>query len=581
MKEMKKKVKKIVTVILGILAMGTVNLSGCKRGGGDNSKDGVKKPGIVADVMSGMYGAKGDGVTSDREIIQLAIDEVSKAGGGKVVLTAGHTFLSGNIVLRSNVELHFGDGATLLQNSDPGDYIEVIGFDYTGVGYGSKNGYIKAGEPYTPIMGIRLLPYDGVIWPKAIGTWRETWYWNYPLIYAGAGTENVKITGNGTIQSMKYIWNDNSNYIYINMFGFYKTKNILLSDIKILYEGAHCTNFLMCNNAVIRNVTMITPVAVAADMSKVASICDGLKLNNCQDFLVEGCTIASGDDTFLVMNTYGDTRLDRWASSEEIQPTKNIEIANNLLPTYFKGLGFCPFGLGYPDLSQAEISNIYIHGNRFGCVGLWPDYKSWMIAPHLPNYGDYAPMKNIRWENNIYDFVSDEYNIPADYVGIDRNLPEFPVSDQMCDNPAIGLKSMSKMRNADFNYAGIGYWIPITENGSIADVRTEEDGNKYGYLGDLEKGDAKLYQGIHMRYGNHVLKAKVKTGGGAKVRLFVRAQQDNKLLFSKEIANLEDWSEVALEFSMPGNSLTGINVRLGLERVDAKGWAMVDYFEHN
>ena len=75
---------------------------------------GAKAAGTSVDVIAD-YSAAGNGTTDDRAAIQAAIDAVHAAGGGTVTLTAGKTFLSGNLILRSNVELHFGDGAVLVR----------------------------------------------------------------------------------------------------------------------------------------------------------------------------------------------------------------------------------------------------------------------------------------------------------------------------------------------------------------------------------------------------------------------------------------------------------------------------------
>ena len=63
------------------------------------------------------FGGKGDGVTKDTAAIQQAIDACSPKFGGTVELTAG-TYLSGPIVLKSNITLQLDKGATLLGSSD-------------------------------------------------------------------------------------------------------------------------------------------------------------------------------------------------------------------------------------------------------------------------------------------------------------------------------------------------------------------------------------------------------------------------------------------------------------------------------
>lgn len=67
------------------------------------------------------YGAKGDGRTNDGPAIQKAIDASTGAGGGTVYLPAGN-FLTGTIVLKSNVTLHLSVGATLWGSRRIEDY---------------------------------------------------------------------------------------------------------------------------------------------------------------------------------------------------------------------------------------------------------------------------------------------------------------------------------------------------------------------------------------------------------------------------------------------------------------------------
>jgi polygalacturonase len=67
------------------------------------------------------YGAKGDGISKDTAAIQAAIDACAGRGGGTVQLVAG-TYLSGPIVLRSNIHLQLDKGSTLQGSADHADY---------------------------------------------------------------------------------------------------------------------------------------------------------------------------------------------------------------------------------------------------------------------------------------------------------------------------------------------------------------------------------------------------------------------------------------------------------------------------
>jgi hypothetical protein len=73
----------------------------------------------VFDVKS--FGARGDRTALDTVAIQKAIDAAGAAGGGTVYFPTGD-FLSGALVLRSNVTLHLTPGAVLWASAKLADY---------------------------------------------------------------------------------------------------------------------------------------------------------------------------------------------------------------------------------------------------------------------------------------------------------------------------------------------------------------------------------------------------------------------------------------------------------------------------
>ncbi|WP_035358929.1 glycoside hydrolase family 28 protein [Edaphobacter aggregans] len=77
------------------------------------------------------YGAKPDGTTKNTAAIQSAIDDCAKVGGGTVQLSGG-VFVSGPIVLKSNVTLDLAKGTTLLGSPDHADYPKKTEFRAAG-----------------------------------------------------------------------------------------------------------------------------------------------------------------------------------------------------------------------------------------------------------------------------------------------------------------------------------------------------------------------------------------------------------------------------------------------------------------
>jgi len=105
--------------------------------------------------------------------IAKAIAACHAAGGGRVVIPAG-TWLTGAVHLKSNVNLHLAEGATLRFSPEPANYLPLV---------------------LTRFEGIECMNYS-------------------PLVYA-FGQENVAITGSGTLDGSASLetwwsWNDPS-----------------------------------------------------------------------------------------------------------------------------------------------------------------------------------------------------------------------------------------------------------------------------------------------------------------------------------------------------------------------------------
>ena len=63
------------------------------------------------------YGAVSDGKTLTSDAFNKAIEVASQNGGGRVIVPAGE-YLCGSIRMKSNIELHFEDGAKIIAASE-------------------------------------------------------------------------------------------------------------------------------------------------------------------------------------------------------------------------------------------------------------------------------------------------------------------------------------------------------------------------------------------------------------------------------------------------------------------------------
>lgn len=363
-------------------------------------------------VTDAPFNAAGDGVTNDREAIQKAIDRVYSLGGGTVELTAGRTFLSTGIVIKSNVTLLFGDGAMLKQTLSLEGYVKPVGDGY---------------EPYTPIVGHNF---------SETIKWSHTWYKNYPFIFAPEGSHDFAVKGNGTIR-MAECGDDASKLIRICPIGFFRAADFEICDVTISNYHGYAMMPFTCRRGLIKNV-------------KIFEWChgngDGICMMNCQDMRVTGCEMYTGDDSVYIFSSYKDPRHSEWWNSDEPQPSINIEIDHNdLKSNHCKAFGMILWGIDCPDLEKVEVRNVYVHDNHFVTMG------NWLFNPYTAKTEPH-PVAEMRFENNKID-------------AIESNFFETQVSG------LNGYRSMRTMHNGDFRDGKV-FWI---KDNSVEIIRGEEN----------------------------------------------------------------------------------------------------------
>ncbi len=475
----------------------------------------------TVNVTQRPYNAMGDGVANDQLAIQRAIDDVAAQGGGTVNLPGGHTFLSGNLLLKSNVTLNIAKNAKLIASQDPGHYT------------------------YEPLLGHEL---------PATFMWRVTFLQNIPLTYARYAT-NVRVIGKGTIEMTPKYRGD------ISAIGFYQVDGFEIRDITIRKANAFQICLYASKNGTVGGATL------AQDAGG-----DGIHIQNSQNIRVTGNVFETGDDSIIIHASYKDPRGNTWWSSDEPQPTRNIEIDNNTVRSRCcKALGFYAWGAGAPDLSQVEISNIRIHHNKFTgreAVGCWCDDPYHGESPF--NYvepRDQSPMKEISFHDNTYQ-------------GSTRQT--FPAAAITSLTTDFGAMSPDYISNGGFEQTGLAYWSVKGQPEQAGASRSEsvgQEGSWYGYIRHFEKGPTALYQGVGLEDGvTYTFRAKVQTSreremGPERPRLFAYNSCTQKTVASKPVRSA-DWQTVALTFAAKG---TCSNYQVGIESGDStSGWARID-----
>lgn len=226
------------------------------------------------------YGAVGNKIVDDAKAIQQAIDECSANGGGTVLLPANHTFMSGPLCLKSNVNLHLEATAVLLANPDEGIY-KLSAF-------GENRG-------------------EGMMW-----------------IYAN-GADNISITGKGTIHGngiafmgkelddsyeLKPVTTFDPRPHVLTLIGVNK---LSIRDITIR-DGAYWTVHLIgCDGAVIDGINLLNNLKIRNG--------DGIDLDHSRNVRISNCHITSGDDCICLKNR---REFEQYGSCHDITVTNCV-----------------------------------------------------------------------------------------------------------------------------------------------------------------------------------------------------------------------------------------------------------------
>ncbi|MBI2497265.1 MAG: glycoside hydrolase family 28 protein [Opitutae bacterium] len=246
--------------------------------------------------------------TDSSAAIAAAINACTKAGGGRVVVPAGE-WLTGAITLRSNVNLHVGEGATLRWLFDPAKY-PVVFTRWEGVECMNFSPLIYAyGQENIAITGPGTL--DG-------GATAETWWdWNSrkdnPRKQAAARKRLIGM-GEADVPVEQRVFGPGS-FLRPNFIQPYQCKNILIESVTIIRSPMWEIHPVLSSNITVRNVKI----------SSHGPNNDGFDPESCRDILVENTVFDTGDDCIAIKSgRNGDGRRVN-------VPSENIVIRNCIM----------------------------------------------------------------------------------------------------------------------------------------------------------------------------------------------------------------------------------------------------------
>ncbi len=253
------------------------------------------------------FGAVPDGHFLNTKAINKAIDACNKKGGGVVMVPSG-LWLTGPVVLKSNVNLHLAAGATLLFTDDKSQY-PLIKANFEGLPQMRNQSPISAtGASNIAITGKGIIDGNGDVW-RAVkndkltaNQWKKkvesggvlsddkkTWYPSEAFMKASKGPSNP---GEITPQRDAAYYESIKDFLRPNMVLITNCKYILLEGVTFQNSAAWCLHPLMSEHLTVRNVFVKNPW--------YAQNGDGIDVESCKNVLIENSVFDVGDDALCM-----------------------------------------------------------------------------------------------------------------------------------------------------------------------------------------------------------------------------------------------------------------------------------------
>ncbi len=309
------------------------------------------------------FDAMGDGIKNNSEAFEKAIESMSKKGGGKVIVPRG-IWLTGPIVLKNNINLHLEDGALIVFSKDFDEY-PLIQTSFEGLNtYRCLSPISGRGLENIAITGSGIIDGSGDAWRPVKKEKMTARQWRNLVNSGGVLSDDGRIWY-PTEKSKK---GDSRNNFNVPDFSdpskFEEVKDFLrpvmislVNCNKVLLDGPTFQNSpawnihpLMCENVIIRNVTVKNPW--------YSQNGDGLDLESSKNVLIYNNSFDVGDDAICIKSGKNEDGRNRGI------PTENVIITNNIV--YHGHGGFTVGSEMSGGVKNMHVSNCTFIGTDIG-----------------------------------------------------------------------------------------------------------------------------------------------------------------------------------------------------------------------
>jgi len=318
------------------------------------------------------FGAVGDGETLNTGTIQKTIDKQHANGGGTVIIPPG-IFLTGTLVLKSNITLHLENGAILRGSSNLDDYQRYEN--------GTQMGIIFAMDAQN-------------------------------IVVSGPGT----IDGNGRA----FVYPDRKKDLPVEMKQFTRQGTAYLDTLKGVQDGPvvpfeHQRPYQMLlfsgvENLQLRDITIkdspfwavhvadsdgILATGIRVRNSLLMPNADGLNFTSSSNIVITGCDIISGDDALAFSGYSVHHELPGYRDIR--RKSENVVVSNCILQSRSSGIRIG--GIDQNDLRNYRFDNISIYESNRG-IGIFAHQDGSVEDIHFSNISIQTRLHTGDWWGN-------------------------------------------------------------------------------------------------------------------------------------------------------------------------------------